>query len=80
MERGRYYWSLIYAVGIVSLLILLAYLVGSLPYTDFAKNASTHSDPRDASAHSNWFLGNGVLFMQIIPFTTWGYGGIESGD
>ena len=54
-----------------------------VPYDDFV-NATTsvdtmtvHND-QSTSLETTWFLGGMAAFLQVLPLTTWAYGGIES--
>jgi ethanolamine permease len=73
-----WFWRINTVVGLVSLVIVLVYCFGSLPHVDFAQNASLQQDIHDPSASSNWFAGGMFAFMRLLPFTTWGFGGLES--
>eukprot|EP01040_Poterioochromonas_malhamensis_P007349 gene7349-7930_t len=93
LERNYIYWRVVSFIGIFSLIVLLIYCIGSLPFTHFAENASMHvhdsvdsaGDPvttDDATLTPltrNWFRGGMVMFLQVLPYTTWGFAGIESG-
>lgn len=78
LDRNYWYWGTIYGLGMVSFIIMLIYCFGSIPNADFDRYASLQ-EKKDESNVDNWFAGNMILFMKIIPFTTWAYGGIESG-
>lgn len=78
LDEDRLFWGFVCAIGLVSLTILLIYCFGSLGYVNFIDNASFHHDHSNPSATTNWFAGGMTAYMHILPFTTWGFGGVES--
>ena len=66
-----------YIIAVVSSVILLVFLIGTLPWTNFVENTSLHEHSRTADM-SNWFSGGMAEFLSIIPPTTASYGGIEA--
>lgn len=94
LERNYCYWRFIYLIALFSIVVVFMYCFGSLPYTNFSENASMHIDEVgiDNSGSTvgsnddsltpltrNWFRGGIVMFLQILPYTTWGFAGVESG-
>ncbi|GAB9466644.1 hypothetical protein Gpo141_00004014 [Globisporangium polare] len=68
--RGdRIFWVFNMVIGSISLLIVVLYCFGSLPYVSFAKNAV---DP-------NFTFVNGFAgFMKALPLAAWFFVGVES--
>ena len=77
LTDNRLFWSLNALLGLFSVAGILFYCFGSLPYTNFIENASLHLHP-NSSDPRNWFHGGIRSFLVLLPFTTWGFGGIES--
>ena len=78
LESDRIFWSINALFGVYCVFGILFYCFGSLPYTNFMQNASMHND-HSPSAPSNWFAGGMTVFLQVLPLTTWAFGGIEAG-
>ena len=78
LSGDRWFWRVNGLLAVVSLLILVAYCLGSLPYVDFAKHASFERNTSNFMAPENWFVGGMRAFMHVLPLTTWGFGGLES--
>jgi ethanolamine permease len=76
--NNAWFWRINAALAATSLAIILIYCFGSLPHVNFWENASFHADTQHPSAGSNWFEGGMSSFMHILPFATWGFGGLES--
>ncbi|KAG1695881.1 hypothetical protein DVH05_019235 [Phytophthora capsici] len=68
--RGdRAFWTFNLALGVVSLLIVVLYCIGSLPYVSFAKYATD----------SDLAVVNGVHgFMKALPLAAWFFVGVEA--
>eukprot|EP01040_Poterioochromonas_malhamensis_P007348 gene7347-7929_t len=92
LERDYLYWKFITVIAVFSVCIILLYCIGSLPFTDFVVNASMHvdkavnsagqpvsTDDNTLSSTQNWFRGGMVMFLQVLPATSVGFAGIESG-
>eukprot|EP01040_Poterioochromonas_malhamensis_P006941 gene6941-7488_t len=77
-EGNQIYWRINYIVGIATLLLLIFYCLGSLPFTNFSINASLQRDHSNKSALKNWFSGGILYFFKRLPLATRGFGGIES--
>ena len=78
LEGDKWYWSFSGLLGVYCVFGILFFCFGSLGYTNFAENASLGESSVESSS-SNWFHGGMPLFLQVLPLTTWGFGGIESG-
>ena len=78
LESNTWFWRLNMVLALISLAIILIYCFCTLGHVDFAGNASLHRNHHDSSAMVNWFAGGMFAFMRILPFTTWGFGGLES--
>jgi amino acid transporter len=78
LESDRIFWAVSGLFGVYCVVGILFFCFGSLPYTNFIQNASLHIEPRSSSP-KNWFSGGMTLFLQILPLTTWAFGGIEAG-
>ncbi len=79
LESNHVYWTFSNLLGVFCVVGLLIYILGSLPYTNISANASLQVDVENGSSMSNWFQGGMSEYMTILPLTTWGFGGIESG-
>ena len=85
---GQFFWRISSFFGALSLIILLMYCLGSLPYTDFRVYAVAPSTTGinylaadyDTGADSNpmYFIGGMQGFMKILPLASWFYVGVES--
>jgi ethanolamine permease len=78
LEGNKIFWNFNLLLGFISLLILIIYCLICFSFSDFTRNVPLHSDTNHPDAIDNWFHGGIVLFLRYIPYTTWGYGGIES--
>ncbi|GAB9477107.1 Atp-binding protein [Globisporangium polare] len=66
----RVFWVFNMALGSTSLLIVVLYCLGSLPFVSFAKNAA--SDP------SLQFVNGFAGFMKALPLAAWFFVGVEA--
>lgn len=66
---GRWFWRVNAVLALVSLGILLMFCFGSMPYLDFAENATLDGA---------WFVGGGAGFMGALRLTAWFFVGVES--
>eukprot|EP01041_Mallomonas_annulata_P015385 gene15385-32561_t len=66
---GKYFWYCNMALALVSLVPIVMYIFGSMPWVDFNQNASGDMD---------WFEGGFYSFLQKLPLATWFYVGIET--
>jgi amino acid transporter len=78
-DRNQLYWNLNLILGICCLVILVIYCFACLPWTNLAANASLHNNSNNHAAFVNWFHGGIFGFIKFLPYTTWGFAGIESG-
>ena len=73
-------WRTIIFLGVISIMILLLYCLGSLPFVDIstytATSAVTGID--DALTENQWFIGGMSGFMKVLPLACWFYVGVES--
>lgn len=69
-NSGNYFWRFNFIIAIVSILILLIFCLGSLPFVDF----STYAVPNDG----DWFVGGVAGFMSVLRLAPWFYVGVES--
>ncbi|KAF0683009.1 hypothetical protein As57867_024832, partial [Aphanomyces stellatus] len=66
---GNVYWRWNMALALISFVIILVYLVGSLPYVDI----QAHS-----GGSANYFIGGFSDFMRTFPLAAWYFVGVES--
>lgn len=106
IDQNYFFWRLNMLFALCSLIILLIFCFGSLPFVDFLKYAplkyaptddysyysssyysnstanstslSTTDDYYDPTSQAAWFNGGMIAFLQVLPFATWGFGGVES--
>ena len=75
---GRIFWNISMFLGVISLLLLLMYNFGSLPFIDSAANlpspGTTGADPAAAPA---MFIGGFTAFLTQLPLAGWWYVGVE---
>ena len=76
---GRVFWNTTLFLGVISLLLLLMYNFGSLPFINSAVNlpspGTTGADPDSAPA---MFIGGFSAFLTQLPLAGWWYVGVES--
>ena len=77
---GYTFWRFTTFLAIVSLLILIMYILGSLPWVDVSAYASSSSvTGLDDTLYPNqWFIGGMEKFMNVLSLAPWFYVGIES--
>ena len=75
---GRVFWHTSMFLAVVSLLLLLMYNFGSLPFINSAVNlpspATTGADPDSTPA---MFIGGFTAFLTQLPLAGWWYVGVE---
>jgi len=75
---GRVFWNISMFLGVISLLLLLMYNFGSLPFINSAGNlpspGTTGADPDSAPA---MFIGGFSAFLTTLPLAGWWYVGVE---
>jgi len=69
MKGGKVFWMFNRAIGVVSLLILLLYVFGSLSFVDFKANVS---------AHQLGDFNGSAAFMKALPLAAWFFVGVEA--
>eukprot|EP01040_Poterioochromonas_malhamensis_P004302 gene4302-4609_t len=79
LEGNHMFWTFSNLLGLFCVIGLFIYFFGSLQYTDITNKASLQVDPDNPSNLANWFRGGMSEYMLILPYTTWGFGGIEAG-
>ena len=65
---GRSFWRVNFAIGLVSLLVVIMFIFGSLRHVDFNRNASDGLP---------WFSNGMTGFMESLPYVLWFYIGVE---
>ena len=91
---GAHFWHFSTVLGVVSLVILVIYCLGSLPFVNFSQNAGIQAQDvagaveligipsADAAAvvgdNGAFFVGGMAGFMRVLPLTAWFYVGLES--
>ena len=73
---GRIFWSLNIVLALLSIGLLLIYIFGSIPFSDF--NANALSPTVSGSDKTEWFVGGFFPFLSTTPLAAWFYVGIES--
>jgi amino acid transporter len=68
---GKFFWRFSTIIGIVSFLLIIVYILGTIPQMDFEK----HSQQRDYPKDGGKFVNN---MMQALPVASWFYIGVES--
>ena len=75
---GSIFWQISSIVGIISLLILLIFCLGSMPYMNFAQNAPSPGTTGSLDFESAYFIGGLNGFMKVLPLAAWFFVGVES--
>jgi amino acid transporter len=87
---GIWFWRTSTVLGVVSLLIIVIYCFGSLPWVDFLANApassttgyttttSTNGGNSASASDAAWFIGGFSSFLSVMPLACWFYVGVES--
>ncbi len=71
---GRTFWYMIVAMAVVSVLLLLIYIFGTIPAFDFNEHALLDEE----EVEQVWFRGGVMEFLRVLPFPCWFYVGVES--
>jgi ethanolamine permease len=76
----QYFWRFSTVFGITSLLIVLVYCFGSLPFVDMARYTPYYGTTGSSSEEDRpqWFIGGMVGFMKNFPLSAWFLVGVES--
>ena len=75
---GSIFWQISSIIGIISLLILLIFCFGSIPYINFLQNATSSSTTGSSNLEQEYFIDGIYGFMKILPLAAWFFVGIES--
>ena len=75
---GSIFWQISSIVGVLSLLILLVFCFGSLPFTNFTENAPSPGTTGNLDFESSYFIGGVNGFMKVLPLAAWFFVGVES--
>jgi ethanolamine permease len=77
---GNFFWQISTVFGMVSLLIIVMYCLGSLPFVDISRYAPDPGTTGIYSAEYNkqWFIGGMSSFMYTLPLASWFFIGVES--
>ncbi|KAF0709097.1 Aste57867_6094 [Aphanomyces stellatus] len=74
--RGKYVWPFILTMSGLAVLPVVLFLAGALGHTNFAYNAIWVDAATNATS---WASGNiQSAFFAWVPYTTWGFAGVES--
>jgi L-asparagine transporter-like permease len=74
---GRPLWRCFAVFSITGFLLLIVYLLGSIPYTDLPEHAPMYKDESD-SEYDRWFRGGFYKFMHALPYPSWFFIGIQN--
>jgi ethanolamine permease len=74
---GRLLWRCFAVFSITGFLLLLVYLLGSIPYTDFPEHAP-FPDQESETEYDRWFHGGMTKFMHALPYPSWFFIGIQN--
>ena len=69
---GIWFWRFNMFLAIISIVILLIYCFGSMPFTNLSLNGQ-YTD-----VGNGWFVGGASSFMLTFPLAAWFYVGVES--
>jgi ethanolamine permease len=69
---GKFFWQISTFFGVISLLIILMYCFGSLPFVDISRYASDPSTTGSIDGYNGaWFIGGMGSFMYTLPLAAW---------
>jgi ethanolamine permease len=74
---GRPLWRCFAVFSITGFLLLVVYLLGSIPYTDLPEHAPMYESESD-SEYDQWFHGGFYKFMHALPYPSWFFIGIQN--
>ncbi len=77
LDGNQVYWRFNALMGVGCLFILVIFCFGTIAFTNLPHNASLQRDRDNNAAIVNWFSGGFLSFLRALPYTTWGFGGIE---
>ena len=75
---GIWFWRSTTFLGVISLVIVLVYCFGSLPWVDFNQYAPAPSTTGEPDGKRAWFIGGFSAFFTTTPLAAWWYVGVES--
>jgi ethanolamine permease len=77
---GQYFWRFSTLFGLSSLLIMLIYCFGSLPFVNMALYTPYYGTTGSTSEEDRpqWFVGGMAGFMKYFPLSAWFLIGVES--
>ena len=75
---GRFFWWISTFGGILSLLILVIFCLGSLPNINLSSNGPSANTTGSHDLSPQWFIGGMDGFMSVLPLAGWFFVGIES--
>lgn len=70
---GTFFWRFNLFAAVISFLILLIFVFGSLNWVNFTENAPLEGDGLD-----RWFHGGITGFLKILPLPCWFFVGVEA--
>jgi amino acid transporter len=76
IKGGPLFWRSNTVLAILSLLLLLIFCLGALPWANLAANGPAEST--SGSSGSEWFVGGFPMFVRAMPQAAWFYVGVES--
>jgi amino acid transporter len=76
---GRTLWRSFAALSIAVSMMLVIYLLGSIPYTDLPEHAPFYKSETD-NEYERWFHGGMFAFMRALSFPSWFFIGIQNID
>ena len=75
---GSIFWQISSIVGVLSLLILLVFCFGSIPFTYFTQNAPSPGTTGSLDFEPSYFIGGVCGFLKVLPLAAWFFVGVES--
>ena len=67
---GKYFWNINFFVALLSVMVVILFCLGSLPYVNFSRYAVT--------GDGEWFVGGMNSFLQVLPLSAWFFVGVEA--
>jgi len=67
---GKYFWRLNVIAAAISILLVIVFLLGSLPYVNFRRYSVTES--------GEYFVGGMSEFLRVLPIAAWFFVGVEA--
>jgi len=75
-KGGKFMWNFIVIFSIPCLIPIILYCFGVVKYTNFPEYGALRNENNENPIYFSGNLATG--FINILPYTTWAYGGIES--